>query len=43
MKKLPITYKNEIKINVDVNVLKIKIVTLVIHGMSIILDVKCKN
>ena len=40
MKKSVIIYKNGIKINEDANVQKLNIVTLVIHGMSIIIDVK---
>ena len=40
IKKSVIIYKNGIKINVDVNVQKLKVVTLDIHGMLIIVDVK---
>ena len=40
MKKSVMIYKNGIKINVDVNVQKLKIMTLVILGMLIIVDVK---
>ena len=40
MKKSVIIYKNGIKINVDLKVQKLKTVTLVIHGMLIIVDVK---
>ena len=40
MKKSVIIYKNGVKINADANVEKLKIVTLVIHGMLTIVDVK---
>ena len=40
MKTSIIIYKNGIKINADANVKKLKIVTLVIYGLSVIEDVK---
>ena len=40
MKKFVIIYKNGMVISVDMNVSKLKNATLVIHGMSIIVNVK---